>query len=342
LQAEYVKDDLSAFVTVAGNNTGNQRIDYYNYLNSDPNQKSKVVNFLGYQAKGGANYNIDSHNNIFANIGYIQRPPFVASIFLNKKNDLNTNSVPEKLMSYELGYGFRSSQFSANINLYRSTYKDRAKSISAPANQDGSIPTYNITGINELHQGLEVDAKFRPVKEVTISGMLSLGDYRYTSNTGATQITSDVSGSKPVNVPALLLKGVRIGDFGGSAASNAQTTAALGLDVLVLPQVKIGGNVNYYARYYASFDPSKLTFTDYPSLAMPNYSTIDLNVVYRFKFAGLDASFIGNVYNLLNTAYLAEGYESTPSNLPTASRLNGLGVNYGNGRLYMTTFKIKF
>jgi iron complex outermembrane receptor protein len=348
LQAEYVKNDLSAFVTVAGNNTSNKRIDYFSYLNSDPNRESKWVNFLGYQAKGGANYNIDAQNNVFANIGYIQRPPFVASIFLNRKNDLNPNVVPEKLMSYELGYGFRSAKFTANVNLYRSTYKDRAKSFSAAANQDGSIPTYNVTGINELHQGIEVDAKFRPVKDVTISGMLSLGDYHYTSNTGAAQITSDAAGSKPVDVPAFILKDQPIGDFGGSAASNAQTTAALGLDVNVLPQVKIGTNVNYYGRFFASYDPSKLvagtTFdpTAFHPYQLPSYSTLDLNIVYRFKFAGLDASFIGNIYNVLNTEYLTEGYEANPSNGTHTSRLSALGVNYGNGILYMTTFKVKF
>lgn len=354
ITSEYVKDNLSAFITIAGNNTGNKRIDYFSYLNSDPNRESKVVNFFGYQAKGGANYNIDGQNNVFANIGYIERPPYVASIFLNRKNDLNPNAVNEKLMSYELGYGFRSSQFSANVNLYRSTYKDRAKNFSAAANQDGSIPTYNVTGINELHQGVEIDAKYRPISDVTISGMLSVGDYHYISNTGAAQITSDAPGAKVVNVPALILKNLPIGDFGGSAASNAQTTAALGLDVKVLPTVKIGANANYFGRFFASYDPSKMVTTDatattqafdptvYSPVQLPNYSTIDLNIVYKFKFAGLDASFIGNVYNVLNTAYLTEGYESAPSNGSDVSRLNALGVNYGNGRLYMTTLKVKF
>ncbi|MES2427842.1 MAG: TonB-dependent receptor [Bacteroidota bacterium] len=356
LTGEYVKDQLSAFVTVGANNTGNKRIDYFSYLNTDPNRESKVVNFFGYQVKGGANYNIDASSNVFANIGYLERPPYVASIFLNKKNDLNPQAVNEKLMSYELGYQFRSSQFSANVNLYRSTYKDRAKNFSTTANQDGSIPTYNVTGINELHQGIEIDAKYRPISDVTISGMLSIGDYHYTSNTGSAQITSDAPGAKTFNVPALILKNLPIGDFGGSAASNAQTTAALGLDVKVLPSVKLGANANYFGRFFASYDPSKMVTvapnpatndpgfdpTAFKPYQLPNYATFDLNLVYRFKFAGLDASFIGNVYNVLNTAYLAEGYESGPTNGSAVSRLSALGVNYGNGRLYMTTLKIKF
>jgi len=349
LQGEYVKDKLSATVAVAGSNTSNNRTDYYSYLSSDPLRNSPNVNFLGYTAKGGVNYNIDLHDNIFANIGYIQRAPLVATIFLNNKNDINPTAKPEKLLSYELGYGYVSSIFTMNLNGYYSTYRDRAKTFTGVANQDGSIPTLNVSGINELHEGVEFDAKFRPVKGVTLYGSASIGDYHYTSNTGAAQITSDKPGASVTNIPALFLKNIKIGDFGSSAASNAQTTAALGLDLQVLPQVKIGGNMNYSGDYFASYDPSKLTAasgfdaTKFRPLGLPNYTTVDLNIIYRFKIAGLDASFIGNVYNLLNTIYLDEGYESTPSATASdATRLNAIGVNYGYGRIYMTTLKLKF
>ena len=344
LQTEYVKDDLSAFVALAGNNTSNRRVDYFDYLNSDPNQTSKWVNFLGYQAKGGANYNLDNQNNIFANIGYIQRAPLVASIFLNKKNDINPDAIPEKLLNYELGYGFRSSVFSANVNLYRATYKDRSK-VSSYVNTDNTISNVNVSGIDELHQGIEVDAKLRPIKDVTISGMLSVGDYHYTANTGPAQVTSD--NGQTQTYQSLLLKDKKVGEF-GTASTGAQTTAALGLDINVLPQVKIGGNWNYYARYYASYDPTKMQVTStfnpaaYQPYELPNFSTLDLNIVFRFKLAGMDASFIGNVYNVLNTTYLADAFETAPSNADFVTRTNALGVWYGAGRTYMTTLKVKF
>jgi outer membrane receptor protein involved in Fe transport len=357
-QAEYVKNDLSAFITLGANNTGNKKTDYFDYVNTNPKRESKWINFWGYQAKGGANYNIDNHNNVFANIGYVQKVPLIGTIFPNMRStDINNTKIPEKLFSYELGYGYVSATFSANVNLYRSTYKDRSKYYAAPANQDGSISYGNINGINEVHQGIEVDAKFRPIKEVTLSGMLSVGDYHYISNSKGGIVTSDKPGAPVTQIPVLPLKGLKIGDFGASAASNAQTTAALGLDVDVLPKVTVGGNMNYYTHYYASYDMSTLTYrTDpatqqvtfdptqpYHPMQMPDYSTFDLNVVFRFKLAGLNASFIGNVYNIFNTEYFTEGFEKTATNTASQiSRMNSLLVNYGNGRIYMTTLKIKF
>ncbi|MGF7080610.1 TonB-dependent receptor [Mucilaginibacter sp. UYCu711] len=351
-QAEYIKNAWSAFVTVGGNNTSNRKTDFFDYLTSNPARKSVWVNFLGFQVKGGANYNIDAHNNVFVNIGTVQKPPLVATVFPTAKTTgVNPTTTLEKLFSYELGYGYTSAIFSANVNLYHSQYNDRSKVLVGLPNQDGSIPYGNINGINELHQGIEIDAKLRPVKGLTLSGMLSLGDYKYTSNSGDGLISSDKPGAAVTVIKPLPLKGLVIGDFGGSAASNAQTSAALGLDVDVLPSVRIGGNWNYYTRFFASYDMSKfnngtntVTFTNpYHPIQLPNYSTIDLNVVYRFKFAGLNASFIGNVHNLLDAMYLSEALDSTPSSVDNyATQLSKLGVNYGAGRIYSTTLKINF
>ena len=347
-QLEYVKNSWSAFATVGGTNTANRKIDYFDYLNSDPNRMSKWINFVGFQVKGGVNYNIDANNNIFANVGTIEKAPLVATIFPNtaSTNVNNTNQL-EKVYDYELGYGYRSAIFNANVNLYHTQYNDRAKTLSGPANQDGSIPYGNATGINELHQGIEIDAKLRPIKAITLSGMLSVGDYHYTSNSGQVIVSSDAPNAVPKVYPSLPINKLPIGDFGGTASSNARTSMAGGIDVDVLPQVRLGGNINYYTRFYASYDMTTLPAAGgYTPVALPDYSTIDLNLVYRFKFAGLNASFIGNVYNLLNTTFITEGLDRSPATTAAlssyAAKVNTLGVNYGNGVLFYTTFKIQF
>jgi iron complex outermembrane receptor protein len=340
-QAEYHKNDFTAFATLSGSNTSNRRIDYFNYLTTDPNRETKWINFLGYQAKGGANYNIDNQNNIYANIGYIQRAPLVASMFLNKNNTINDKATPEKLFDTELGYGFTSAQFTADVNLYRSLYLDRSKVyVSGTANTDGTFNTINLNGLNEVHQGVEVSAKYRPIQGVVLGGMLSVGDYHYLKNTSSGQITSD--NGKTTSVPELYLKGLKVGELGTSATS-AQTTAGASLDVKVLPKVTIGGDYLFYGKYYASYDPTKISFTGYEPYAIPNFSTLDFNVVFRFKMAGFDASFVANVYNVLNTAYIGDAYDSSPvQGASYLSRTSALGVDYGTGRFYMTTLKIKF
>ncbi len=332
LQTEYTKNDLSAFVSLAATNTGNQRIDYLSYLYSDPNNKTKFINFWGYQTKGGLNYNIDSHNNVFANVGYLQRAPLISSLFLDFKNNVNTSAVPEKLFSYELGYGFRSSQFTANVNLYRSTYKDRSVPPKDVLFNDGTLGTVNMTGLNELHQGVEFDSKYRPVKGLTLRTMLSVGDWHYTSNTGPVTI----QGTTTQTIQGIKLQGIKVGDA-------AQTTASAGLDVNVLPTVKIGGTYNYYGNYTSSFNPVPVTFAGYTPYKLPDYGLLDLNMVFRLKIDGFEATFIGNVNNVLDTKYFSDAYDISPSlsNPSPNPATAGLGVYYGIGRTYTATLKIK-
>jgi hypothetical protein len=339
LQTEYSKNDLSAFVALAATNTGNQRIDYFSYQANDPAYKSNFVNFWGYQTKGGLNYNLDSHNNIFANIGYLQRAPLVSTVFLDFKNDINTSAAPEKLLSYELGYGFRSSQFTANINVYRSTYKDR----SVPPKDvvdatTGALLTANITGLNELHQGVEFDSRYRPVKGLTLRTMLSVGDWHYLTNTGPITINGNSpTTGKPTTttIPGIMIQGTKVGDA-------AQTTASVGADVNVLPTVKIGSTYNYFGNYTTSFNPIPVTFPGYTPYKLPNYSLLDLNIAFRLKIDGLEASFIGNVNNVLDTKYFSDAYDISPNaNNPTPSA-STVGVYYGIGRTYTATFKVKF
>jgi len=122
-QAEYNKNNLSAFISLSGSNTANWRYDRFYY---DPSQAlSKTVSFLGYSAKGGANYNINSNHNIFANIGVISRAPFFSGgAFLQSttSNIINPDGVNEKALSAELGYGYRSKFFTANLNVYHTNW----------------------------------------------------------------------------------------------------------------------------------------------------------------------------------------------------------------------------
>jgi iron complex outermembrane receptor protein len=70
---------------------------------------------------------------------------------------------------------------------------------------------------------------------------------------------------------------------------------------------------------------------------LPNYSIWNLNGVFRFKIAGLDAVIIGNVNNLLNTKYIADSYDAN-----LTGNANNVLVYYGLGRTFVTSLKIKF
>jgi iron complex outermembrane recepter protein len=335
-QAEYAKKDFTAFVTLSGSDQSIKRADFFNYLNSDPAQTSPSVNYLTYQAKVGANYNINSQMNVFANIGYLTKPPYYGNIFEGYTNQINKNAVTEKSFSYELGYGYKTSTFSANLNLYRTSYMDRAE--EDPAYTSTAEYTINISGVNELHQGAELELKYKPIKEILLGGSLSLGDWYYSSNSGPAY-AYDNTGAVVSSKPSVALKGLKLGDA-------AQTTFAGIAEFYLVKDLKFGAIFNYWGNYTAY-----VPFTDIPNSGniqpykIPNFATWDLSASLHFKMAGFDSELIGTINNLLNTKYISDAEDTGGSNGSAGTAFGQAGnvlVYYGLGRTFTTGLKVKF
>jgi len=344
-QAEYNKDGLSAFISLSGSNTANWRYDRFYYDSSKA--LSNTVSFLGYSAKGGANYNINTNHNVFANIGIISKAPFYSGgAFLQAatSNETNPNAVNEKAFSAELGYGFRSKYFTANLNVYRTEWMDKTLVRAINPGTQASLVA-NLQGLNSLHQGIELDFFAKPVKNLEIHGMASLGDYTWQNN--ATGYLYDSQG-QPVDVqgnvvPMLSAQqgSVNVNLKGIKDGNSAQTTAALGFDYQILNGFRVGLESNYFGRNYSYFNISSVG----TSLAVANFSqpwmipdavTVDFNASYRFKIGTYDATFTGNIFNLLDQEYITDATDGADHTWKTAQ------VFYGFGRTWSTTLKIKF
>lgn len=217
------------------------------------------MNFLGFTAKGGANYNFNDNHNVFANVGYISRAPkysYGAFMTADKSNVLNKEAVNEKVFSAELGYGFRNSWITANLNLYYTRWMDKTmtKSVTLDNQQNGNI---NMAGLAALHKGAELDVKVRPFRWLELTGMVSLGDWKWDSD--ATGYVYDEMGNAmtkagTVTTPGaedhakavVKMNGVRVG-------GSAQTTAAVGANVNITKALRVGADWTYYGRNYAYY-----------------------------------------------------------------------------------------
>ncbi|GAB2761465.1 TonB-dependent receptor [Actinomadura fibrosa] len=337
-QGEYSNGILSAFVSAAASNTSYKRIDYFNYLDSDPLQETDWVHFFGYSVKGGANYNLNEEHNVFANIGYFEKAPFFRDVFLNFQNDINEDAENQKVFSAELGYGYRTQNLRANVNLYRTLWKDRSFTQSFQGTDD-ELYFANILGVDALHQGIEVDLSYRPIEKLTITGMASIADWTWQSNVTGVIIYDDeqnpINEENPISV---FVEGVPVGDA-------AQTTFGLGFEYEFLPQANIRADYNYYDRLFADFDPNDRDSADVPNpWEVPAYSLVDFGVTYGFDLGAMDATLIANVNNLFDTEYISDAQDvvETDAQDNLYSDHTTAQVWYGFGRTFTVGAKIKF
>ncbi len=324
-QVEYSRDQLSAFLTLQVSNTSYKRIDYFRYLDSDPEQETEFVNFLGYGVKGGANYNLSDNHNVFANLGYFSRAPFFNAAFLNNTNEINSGAKNEKVTSFELGYGYRSSKFNANVNVYATKWEDRSFVRFIPGQGQNSVA--NILGVNALHTGVEVDFKYQPTSRYRLTGMLSVGDWRWTNNINDVNIFDE--NQVLVQTIDLYIKDIHVGDA-------AQTTAALGMSYEILKDFTISADYNYYDNIYANYDPESRNNENaqgVEALKLKPFGLFDASFRYKMNLGKFNATIFGNINNVFDTEYIMDAQDGS---FDTAL------VYFGSGRTWTTGIRLKF
>ncbi|MDU8884853.1 TonB-dependent receptor [Yeosuana sp. MJ-SS3] len=328
-QLEYdVNEKFNTFISLAASNTSYKRVDYFNYLDSDPLQETDRYNFFGFSAKGGANYRIDANHNIFANLGYFEKAPGFDSVFLNFSNDnINEDAPNQKISSFELGYGFRGDKLSANVNLYSTRWDDRTETVSFQQ-PDGTNAAANILGVNAIHQGVELDFIYRATEKLDITGMASFGDWRWDSDVTDVDILDE--DQNVVETVDLFIKDLHVGDA-------AQTTFALGINYKFSPKTRLIIDYNYYDNIYADFDPSDRGTQGAPDAwKMPDYGLFDVAMTHGFEFGPFDATLTARMNNVFDTEYISDAQDGSGSTTDTAL------VYFGYGRTFSIGAKLNF
>ena len=338
-QAEYSKDGLSAFVSASVNNNTYWRTDrfYYN------NETSETANHIGWMAKGGANYNINDNHNVFFNVGGFSRTPFFSGgVFLQavSSNAVNPDAKNEKIFSAEIGYGFRSAYFSANLNAYYTNWYDKTTT-RAVDSSDPSKGSLNLSGVNANHKGIELEAIFKPTRDLEVKGMLAIGDWRWTNSpTGLAYNTDgqpiDVNGNVTTDptkqaTMTLNMKDVHVGN-------SAQITSSVDVSYNFLNNFRAGMTYRLFAKNYASYSiPTTFGVNSISEPWMiPTGNTFNFRLSYRFKINSLDAILQGNVENLFNNEYIVDANDGSSHDWDTAQ------VMYAFGRTWSMSLKINF
>ena len=343
-QVEFSKNNFSAFVQGSISNQAYRRIDNFvvdgvtTQQGQVVNRKTSFKNLIGYNVKGGANYNINKNHNVFANVGFYSKQPFMNAVYPNNQQVVNPNLTNEKIFSAEVGYGFRSPKFNANLNLYRTEWKDRWARIPNQTFTDpitgARVRGYSeINGITQVHMGVEVDATYKPVKFLELQGMFSYGDYRYKGN--ATGADFDES-NNPVTTTGnttLYLDQVKVGGNGNS--SIPQLTASLGATVKPISDLSIYGTWRFVGNLYSAVntnDYKTVARQEQGALRLPDYNLLDLGVSYKLRLRERSQYFTfgANVYNVIDTYYISDASTSLRDGDSDATGIKYKGIDTGN------------
>lgn len=357
-QVEFTKNNFSAFVQGSVSNQAYRRIDNFvvdgvtTQQGQVVNRKTSFKNLIGYNVKGGANYNINENHNVFANVGFYSKQPFMSAVYPSNQQVVNSNLTNEKIFSAEVGYGFRSPKFNANLNLYRTEWKDRWLRIGNQTftTATGNVRGYSeISGITQVHMGVEVDATYKPVKFLELQGMFSYGDYRYKGNaTGADFDESNVPVATTAGSTTLYLDQVKVGGSGNN--SIPQLTASLGATIKPINDLSIYGTWRFVGNLYSAVntnDYKTVARQEQGALRLPDYNLLDLGISYKLRLRERSQYFTfgANVYNVIDTYYISDASTSIHATAGSTT-YKGIDTNnkvfFGAGRTWAASVAFNF
>jgi outer membrane receptor for ferrienterochelin and colicin len=248
----------------------------------------------GVTIKGGLGYKINKFNDVYCNLGYLNRTPQFSNVIDNNTNSFFGEIVNEIIYAVEGGYHYANKHFGVNYNAYFTNWKNKPfpYGVAVP---DPNDPTefirVNINGMDAIHMGQEIDVAWEISPKLSFDFMFSIGNWIWNS-------------SKTVFIPqydslefTFDAKGVHVGD-----AAQTAMAASLRYEPIKNAYIKVQGQL--FDRYYANFDPFSLQGTNggRDSWVIPTYSLINVFAGYRYK----QFSVGGAITNLLNTSFISD------------------------------------
>ena len=349
-QVEYTSDNFSTFFQGAVSNQSHQRFDHYQYADQtlidgtssqatgalpggiEDGVDSEKVSNVGYNVKTGVAWDLGANGTVFLNAGYYSRQPYHDNIYLNYTNQVNPLTSNETIVGLEAGYSYSSPNFSANVNAYRTNWADR---VVTSFNVQNDVVTFTTNeGVEQLHQGIEFDFRAKPQPDVpyTLTGFLSMGDWKYVGE-ALSRVTDEDQ-----NVISTSSSDVD----GGEVGDAAQFTAGLGIDLQLAERFSMDSDIRFYNNLYADVGAVK------ENLKVPSYHVVDMGLSYKM-YVGNDGNSLNvrlNINNVFDNVYINELRTNIAAGDGTGVLYDGIDTAnqgyFGMGRTWNVGLRYKF
>ncbi len=345
-QIEYKEGKFSTFVNLTGSLSGFKKVDYFG------KQESAWKYKPGFTLKTGANYNIDEHNNVFVNLGYLSKTRDYKYYFWGFTANFQPDSLAknEKVQALELGYSYTSKSFTANVNAYYTHWMNKpANQVSGeyedPITGIGGKTAGDIPGMDALHKGIEVDFIYKIMQNLDLQGLISVGNWVWDKKIENVQMfySEGPLVGQPANKISFDATGIHVGDA-------AQTQLGASIRYEPIKGFYVEGGATLFDRYYSDFNAEECTDSvgnPIESWRIPSYTLFDFHTGYRFKlesFSKLGFTLRLNVLNVLNTMYISDAKNNDTYIRPNFSTFDArsASVFMGAGRQITMSLKIVF
>ena len=274
-----------------------------------------------YQLKGGGLYNVNDNLGVFLNAGLVEKAPILDNV-IYYDGTVATDPANEKFIASEFGVNYGTEKFGVKVSAYNTDWKDRnlTKSVSTGQGSSGDTDIIFLKGVNQKHQGIEIETKVKPNDLVELDLIASFGNWKFDGDADGTYQENQYNEEGQVvgfqtTEYAYALDGLYVGDM-------PQTAYILGVTLKPLKGLRLQALYKTYDKNYSDWSPSAREIEDGVAdraqvWEAPGYSKLDLHASYKLPIKGYDISLTGHVFNALDEVFVQDAVDN--------SRYNGFG-----------------
>ena len=288
---------------------------------------------MGYQMKVGGSKALNDTWQLFGNMSYSAMTPSLDKLIDDNNYVLNSGFENEKATWVDFGTRFKSvnGQWAGSMNYYWALWSDRNQSGTSEA-LDGTESFFNISGLNELHKGLEYSIAYQPIPVLRIDIRGHESDWRFTDDLSYTynEIEADPSSEETFE---LYVKDVMI-----SGAPQSQTNIIV---TGFFNRLKVSAEAQSFSKQYPRWgydgaiqDLAFLlgegnTFAE-DAYVTGNTTLVNFNSAYTTELMGKAVTFNASVFNATDELYVGDFVDAYDG----SGDVSDLRVRIGQPRSY--------
>ena len=272
------------------------------------------------QFKGGAMYDITDGISVFGNFGIVEKPPIMDNV-IYFDGTVASDPANEKFISSEAGVSYSSGLGAVKVSAYSTDWKDRnlTKSVTSGQGSSGDTDVIFLTGINQKHQGVEVEASTEVLDILRLDAIVSVGKWKFEGDADGNYQEDEYNEDGQVigqtTTPyTYALDGLFVGD-------QPQTSLALVGTVTPVKGLKLQAVYNQYDDNYSDWSPGAREYDGSDEDAdreqvweAPGYSKVDLHASYALPISGYDVSLFGHVFNATDAVFVQDAVDHSKYN----------------------------
>jgi hypothetical protein len=317
VQGNYTADKLYAYGMVGLSQIGYSYQDHFTV--ADEKITADPISTL--QWKGGAMYDVSDNISVFGNFGIAEKPPIMDNV-IYFDGTVASDPSNEKFISSEAGVNYSSGILAVKASAYNTDWQDRnlTKSVTSGQGSSGDTDVIFLSGINQNHKGVELEASIQPHKQIRLDAIVSVGKWQFDGDADGNYQEDEFNEEGQVigqtTTPySYALDGLFVGD-------QPQSSFVLKTTVDPIPGLRLQALYNSYSENYSDWSPGAREYNGSDADAdraqvwkAPGYSRVDLHASYDLpSIGGYNLQAFAHVFNATDATFIQDAVDHSQYN----------------------------